>query len=60
MVIKSKKIIKDIYFPLAINREKIAPLAKLLDVGCAFGYFLGYCDKYGFKTFGIEVSKNAI
>jgi len=60
MVIKSKKIIKDIYFSLAINREKISPQAKLLDVGCAFGYFLGCCDKYGIKTFGIEISEGAI
>lgn len=60
MVIKSKKVIEDIYFPLTINREKIIPQAKVLDVGCAFGYFLGCCDKYGFETFGIEVSKSAI
>lgn len=60
MVIKSKKVIRDIYFPLTINREKVAPQTKLLDVGCAFGYFLGCCDKYGLETFGIEVSKSAI
>lgn len=60
MVIKSKKIIKDIYFPFTINREKIAPQSKVLDVGCAFGYFLGCCDKYGLETFGIEISRSAI
>jgi len=32
---------------------------KLLDIGCAFGFFLELASKRGWKASGIEVSKNA-
>lgn len=33
---------------------------KLLDVGCAFGYFLKLCDNRGVKTYGMDISSYAI
>jgi 2-polyprenyl-3-methyl-5-hydroxy-6-metoxy-1,4-benzoquinol methylase len=60
MIIKEKKLIEKIYFPLAITREKIARGAKLLDIGCASGYFLGCCDQGGMETYGIELSDDLL
>lgn len=57
---KDKSLIKKVYFPLAIVRENIQPQAKVLDVGCAFGYFLNCCDEYGLKTYGVDISEYAI
>ncbi len=59
-VIKSKKLIQDKYFPLFLLRERAAPGVKLLDVGCAFGYFLGCCDQHGLETYGIEVAGDSL
>jgi len=33
---------------------------KLLDLGCAFGFFLAKAEKIGFETYGIDISKLAI
>lgn len=33
---------------------------KLLDVGCAAGIFLHFCDKAGFETYGMDISKYSI
>jgi SAM-dependent methyltransferase len=33
---------------------------KALDIGCAYGYFLGFLDNFDFETFGIDVSTYAI
>jgi 2-polyprenyl-3-methyl-5-hydroxy-6-metoxy-1,4-benzoquinol methylase len=33
---------------------------KILDIGCAYGYFLRACEARGFKTYGVDVSKHAI
>ena len=33
---------------------------KILDIGCAFGYFLKFCRQLGFETYGIDVSDYAI
>ena len=35
-----EKVMEDICFPRAVIRERIAKGAKVLDIGCAFGYFL--------------------
>ncbi len=59
-VIKNKGLIEDIYFPLSILRERAAPGARLLDVGCALGYFLGCCDQHGLETYGIEVDEDSL
>lgn len=32
----------------------------LLDLGCAFGFFLLKAEKFGFKTWGIDISKLAV
>lgn len=33
---------------------------KILDIGCAYGYFLHLCDKKGFKTYGVDLSTLAV
>ncbi|KKQ89809.1 MAG: putative methyltransferase [Candidatus Curtissbacteria bacterium GW2011_GWC2_38_9] len=33
---------------------------RILDIGCAYGFFLGEADKYGFETYGIDISKYAL
>lgn len=33
---------------------------RLLDLGCAFGFFLAKAEKAGFQTFGVDISKFAI
>jgi len=33
---------------------------KLLDIGCAFGYFASYARKKGFDVYGVDISKYAI
>ena len=33
---------------------------KLLDLGCAFGYFLAKAEKTGFTTYGVDISRFAI
>lgn len=33
---------------------------KILDVGCAFGFFLRVCDQSGYEAYGTDISKYAI
>lgn len=33
---------------------------RLLDVGCAYGFFLAEAEKVGFTTWGVDISKHAI
>lgn len=33
---------------------------RILDIGCGFGYFLKFCDKMGWETYGIDISSYAI
>lgn len=33
---------------------------KLLDVGCAYGYFANVAQKEGFDSFGLDISKHAV
>lgn len=54
------KAMEDIYFPRAVIRERIAEGAKVLDIGCAFGYFLKCCDDYRLETYGVDISDYAI
>ena len=55
-----QKIMEDIYFPRAVIRERIAKGARVLDIGCAFGYFLKCCDDYMLETYGVDISDYAI
>lgn len=32
----------------------------VLDIGCAYGYFMSWCEKLGYKTVGIDVAPSAI
>jgi len=49
-----------IYFPRSVLKEKIQPKSKVLDIGCAFGYFLKLCDDYNLETYGLDISEYAI
>jgi SAM-dependent methyltransferase len=40
--------------------RKFVKRGNFLDVGCAKGFLLHFADKFGFKTFGIDVSRYAI
>jgi len=45
----------------ALGKYKIEETKlKILDVGCAFGYFLRFFDNNGFETYGIDVSTYAL
>jgi len=57
---KNSTMVNNIYFPLAILSENITPPSRVLDVGCALGFFLKYCDLYGLNTYGVDISKYAI
>jgi SAM-dependent methyltransferase len=39
--------------------EKISTKGKMLEVGCAFGFFLASAEKMGWETQGFEISKYA-
>jgi len=45
---------------LRLVMEKAPPPKKILDVGCSFGFFLSLCDKEGYETFGVDISKYAL
>lgn len=42
------------------QRENIPLNAKILDIGCAYGFFLRNCEEEGFKTYGIDLSSYAV
>lgn len=33
---------------------------KILDIGCAYGYFLRACENRGFTTYGVDISEYAV
>lgn len=43
---------------LTAHREGDA--VTILDVGCAFGWFLGMCDQRGWQTWGMDISEFAL
>lgn len=54
------KLMEKVYFPRSILDENIPPNSRVLDVGCAFGYFLKSCDEYGLETYGLDISEYAV
>jgi 2-polyprenyl-3-methyl-5-hydroxy-6-metoxy-1,4-benzoquinol methylase len=48
------------YLPKILERVKLGKGFNVLDIGCAFGYFLKFCDNLGCNTCGIDVSEYAI
>ena len=49
------------YFSLLSKRMKGKEISRILDVGCAYGYFLSMCEKeHILETIGIEVSAAAL
>jgi len=57
---KDMKLMKAVYFPKSVLDEGISPNCRMLDVGCAFGYFLKLCEDYGVETYGLDISEYAI
>lgn len=52
-------IIRKKYFP-KLNRIGLRKNSRVLDIGCAFGYFLKCCDEMEYQTYGVDVSDYAI
>jgi len=40
--------------------KKYKPRGKLMDIGCAYGYFVNYASKKGFDASGFDISEYAI
>lgn len=57
---KDMKKMQRIYFPKSVLKEKIKPKSKVVDIGCAFGFFLKLCDEYNLETYGLDISDYAI
>lgn len=57
---KTMKLNRTVYFPKSVLNEEISRNSRVLDVGCAFGYFLKLCDEYGLETYGLDISEYAI
>jgi len=57
---KDMKKMQGIYFPKSVLEEEIQPKSKVLDIGCAFGFFLKLCDEYNLETYGLDISDYAI
>ena len=57
---KDMKLMEKAYFPRFILHENIPPNSRVLDVGCAFGYFLKLCADYRLETYGLDISEYAI
>jgi len=57
---KDMKLMEKAYFPRSILHENIPPNSRVLDVGCAFGYFLKLCTDYRLETYGLDISEYAI
>jgi 2-polyprenyl-3-methyl-5-hydroxy-6-metoxy-1,4-benzoquinol methylase len=53
-------IMRKIYFPKILQDITFSKEMKVLDIGCAYGYFLKLCDEIGCETYGIDISKYAI
>lgn len=47
------RLMKEIKFKNMHNK-------KLLDIGCAYGYFLRIAGGFGFETYGIDISRYAV
>lgn len=53
-------IMRYIYFPKVLKYIRLNKNSKVLDIGCAYGYFLKCCDEIGCETYGVDISKYAI
>ncbi|MCQ6254489.1 class I SAM-dependent methyltransferase [Methanocaldococcus sp.] len=54
-----EKVIRGIYFSEVLKNVNVRG-ARVLDIGCAYGYFLKCCDEIGCETYGIDISEYAI
>ena len=53
---RDMKKMQRIYFPKSVLKEKIKPKSRVVDIGCAFGFFLKLCDEYNLETYGLDIS----
>jgi len=54
------KTIEAEYLPRILRSVTLDKNTTVLDVGCAYGYFLKLCDRYNCATYGIDISEHAI
>lgn len=58
---KEEDIYKKLYLPKILENIKITSSSRILDIGCAFGYFLKICEEtIGCETYGVDISEYAI
>ncbi len=57
--LKEKEFIASTFKKRLERIERFSKQGKLLDVGCAFGFFLELASKNGWQVKGIEISKDA-
>ncbi len=57
---KNMETMEKAYFPRVLECVDLKKDEKILDIGCAFGYFLKLCDRFGCYTCGVDISKYAI
>lgn len=57
---KEKEFINAQYEDMLAIIEKEAPGKNIIDIGCGYGNFMKFCQKRGFKTFGIDPSEDAV
>jgi 2-polyprenyl-3-methyl-5-hydroxy-6-metoxy-1,4-benzoquinol methylase len=50
---------KAFLYKISLVREFLFPFAKILDCGCATGFFLDVAEESGYEAYGIEVSEYA-
>lgn len=58
--IKSAQVLEETYFPKVLKARELDKNCKILDIGCASGYFLRLCDLVGCDTYGLDISEQAI
>jgi len=58
--LKDMRSMREVYFPKVLETVTLEKNCKVLDIGCAFGYFLKLCDQLGCDTYGLDISDYAI
>lgn len=54
------KQMEEVYFPKVLEILELNRGSRVLDIGCALGYFLKLSDDLGCDTYGVDISEYAI
>lgn len=57
---KDKEPMREVFIDYLKKIEKIVSGRKILDIGCANGYFLDLARQRGWQTYGVEISEYAV